>query len=124
MKRERSVRGPEPTIDIQGVTSRIKTGDDLAVAELDGYLRPMLDQYFARRLPDRAEDLTQDTLIEVYAALNRFEPRGKGDFAKSFNSWTFTIARNNLYLELRKVLGKPVRTFSEIKMKDGSTMAD
>ncbi len=96
---------PKPSIDIPLVVKRIKAGDERAFAELDGFLRPELFRYLVRRLPNEAEDLTQDTLSEMYAALPSFEFDLKGkDPTKTFIKWTFTIARANINMELRRII--------------------
>jgi len=45
---------------------------------------------------DRADDLTQDTLIKAWAAQHRFTP------GSSLRAWLFTIMRNTFYSDYRK----------------------
>lgn len=48
------------------------------------------------RVPDRADDLVQETLIKGWAAADRFEP------GTSLRAWLFTIMRNTYYSDYRK----------------------
>jgi RNA polymerase sigma-70 factor, ECF subfamily len=48
-------------------------------------------------LPDRADDLVQETLIKAWAAADRFEPNS------SIRAWLFTIMRNIFYSDFRKL---------------------
>jgi RNA polymerase sigma-70 factor (ECF subfamily) len=48
-------------------------------------------------LPDRADDLVQETLIKAWAAADRFEPNS------SIRAWLFTIMRNIFYSDYRKL---------------------
>ena len=47
-------------------------------------------------LPDRADDLVQETLVKAWAAAERFES------GTSIRAWLFTIMRNIFYSEYRK----------------------
>ena len=47
-------------------------------------------------MPDRADDLVQETLIKAWAAADRFIP------GTSLRAWLFTIMRNAFYSEYRK----------------------
>ena len=47
-------------------------------------------------VPDRADDLVQETLIKAWAAADRFEPNS------SIRAWLFTIMRNIFYSDYRK----------------------
>ena len=47
--------------------------------------------------PELADDLTQDTFINIYKALETYSPE-KGNF----KTWAFTIARNIFYMHLRR----------------------
>jgi RNA polymerase sigma-70 factor (ECF subfamily) len=48
------------------------------------------------RMPDRADDLVQDTLIKAWAAADRFV------LGTSMRAWLFTILRNTFYSGYRK----------------------
>ncbi|MBB4198925.1 RNA polymerase subunit sigma [Rhodoblastus sphagnicola] len=47
-------------------------------------------------MPDRADDLVQETLIKAWAASNRFQE------GTSIRAWLFTIMRNTFYSDYRK----------------------
>ena len=104
----------QPEIDIPCVVERAKTGDEQAVEVLDGFLRPKLTTFFRRRLPDEAEYLAQDTLAEVAAAIPSFDPAlGRRDYSTNFMGWTFSIARANLNMELRRSLRERTVPFED-----------
>lgn len=117
----------QPKIDIPSIIDRIKIGGEQAFVELDDYLRPRLNRFFNRRLPGQAEDLTQNTLAEVYEAIPSFEPTLDGrDYSLSFLAWTYVIARNNMNTELRSIIGEPATPFSEVIIgrQDQVSMSD
>lgn len=127
MSNERRGRdGGEPQqaqIDLESIVGRVVGGDEGAAVELDKYLRQRFARYFARRLPGQAEDLTQDTLMDISVALPNFDPTiGKGDFSQNFTNWSYAIARSNLNMELRRTLGNQARPFSEVTMTGGRSM--
>lgn len=45
--------------------------------------------FIQNRVPDDAEDLTQEIMLKVYQNLERFDPN------RSFNAWIYSIARNH-----------------------------
>ncbi|MBL4687407.1 MAG: RNA polymerase sigma factor [Nannocystaceae bacterium] len=74
--------------------SKWRQGDSAAGAQLLGRLRPQLRSYFARRLPDQADDLTHEVLIACIEGRERF--RGEAPYA----AYVFTIARRYLVREI------------------------
>jgi RNA polymerase sigma-70 factor, ECF subfamily len=68
---------------------RYAAGDDTAFAELYDALAPRLHQFLSRQTRDvaRAEDLLQQTLLQIHGARGRFVP-GADVFP-----WAFAIAR-------------------------------
>ena len=68
-----------------------RAGQDLCERYLDEVLR-----FFQHKLPSEAEDLTQQTFMACVKSRDQF--RGKS----SFRTYLYTIARNELYMRLRK----------------------
>lgn len=56
----------------------------------------MISHFFEHKLPGDADDLTQQTFLACVKARDQF--RGKS----SFRTYLFTIARNELYMRLRR----------------------
>ena len=79
-------------------------GDQDAFEVLDGHLRPRLRGYFFGRLPDDADDLTQETLIVIVSNLPRFKEKNSGeeDFSEHLVSSSFVIAKQVLNKEFRR----------------------
>jgi RNA polymerase sigma-70 factor (ECF subfamily) len=82
------------------VIRRVKAGDREAFALLvEKYHRPLLGFiYHLLGNPSAVEDVGQEVFLSAYRSLSRFEvERGT-----PFSAWLFTIARNQVYDELRK----------------------
>jgi len=75
-------------------------GDREAFAVLAGTYYDRLYRWLYHLTRDRhgAEDLTQETLLKAYAALERFEP------GTNFRAWLFRIAYNNFVNHRRSAL--------------------
>lgn len=87
---------------------RAQAGDDRAFRALvERYQRPIWELCWRFTAPaglgDRAEDLTQETLVRVYRALPGFDPRG----AARLSTWILTIAARLACNELRRVRPEP-----------------
>ncbi|OGH37837.1 MAG: hypothetical protein A3B44_01190 [Candidatus Levybacteria bacterium RIFCSPLOWO2_01_FULL_38_21] len=97
---ERSVLTREPTepiIDWPSVVQGSISGDEESIRQLDGVLRPRLKPLFIGMMKnpdeDKAEDLTQETMIRVLNALPKF--RGEGNnFRNILLGWVDVIAAN------------------------------
>lgn len=81
-----------------------KNGDQYAFAAIDEELRPRMERYFHSRLPEEADDLTQETIIRISRGLTRFSPRGERPYAQQFTLWSFAIAKTTLNEELRRMI--------------------
>lgn len=108
-------------VNLSAIVGRVKAGDELAFDELFGYLTPRLQRFFQRRLPNDAEDLAQDTLTEMVAALPKYDMAVAGDQNRQFLGWTFTIARSVLNMELRGKIGRPATPFSDVNKHLGKS---
>src|SRR5262245_9071599 len=90
------------------LAERAQRGDEAALGELiDRYSRPLFN--FALRFlgsADDAEDIAQQTFVQVYLAL----PRARTDLP--FRPWVYRIARN---LCLNRLRDKRWLTFSQIE---------
>ncbi|HAV13658.1 MAG TPA: hypothetical protein DCX06_09260 [Opitutae bacterium] len=96
----------EQTIeDIDSVCLRaIAQGDRAAFASIVERWQTRLINFFYRSTSNRsdAEDLAQETFIELYRAAGRYEPRG------TFNAFIFTLARRRLIDSYRKQSRRPL----------------
>src|SRR5260370_4498739 len=81
-----------------GAMDRYARGDDSAFSELYDALAPRLSSFLLRRTRDttRAEDLLQQTFLQMHCARRHFAP------GASATSWAFAIARNLLVDTYRK----------------------
>ena len=77
---------------------------DWAVAALYKDLQPPMLGYLRSKCPAEAEDLAQETWIDVARGLSRFRG-GEQDFRR----FVFTIARRRLIDHLRRAASRPVR---------------
>jgi RNA polymerase sigma-70 factor (ECF subfamily) len=77
---------------------RYAQGDDAAFAALYDALAPRLHQYLVRqtRQPSRADDLLQQTLLQMHRARGRFAPGAE------VLPWAFAIARRLLIDSIRR----------------------
>jgi len=78
-----------------------KQGDFDAFGQLVGKFEKMVYNLGVRLLgrPSEAEDILQETFLQVYKALPRFEGNG------GLSSWIYTIALNQCRMRLRKNKG-------------------
>jgi len=74
---------------------RYAGGDDAAFAELYDLLAPRLRSFLRRRTAN-AEDLLQQTFLQMHCARGHFVPRG------DMTAWAFVIARRVLIDDFRK----------------------
>ena len=72
-----------------------RDGDEAAGRELFARHFDATFRFFRAKLPDAAEDLTQQTFLGCVRGKDRF----RGD--ASFRTYLFTVARNRLYTHLR-----------------------
>jgi len=72
--------------------ARYAAGDDTAFPELYRLLAPRLHAFLGRRLrnPSQAEDVLQQTFLQIHAARSRFSP------GSEVMPWAFAIARRLL----------------------------
>lgn len=94
-----------PVEDIDSLCVRsIAEGDREAFANLVGRWQNRLINFFYRSTSNRAdaEDLAQETFIELYRVADRYEARG------SFSAFLFTIARRRLIDSYRKSARRPL----------------
>jgi RNA polymerase sigma factor (sigma-70 family) len=85
------------------VLDAARSGADWAVAALYGDLQPAVLGYLRSKCPGEAEDLAQETWIDVARGLTRFRG-GEQDLRR----FVFTIARRRLIDHLRRAASRPV----------------
>lgn len=78
------------------VLQRWRDGDRRAGEELCARHFDEIYQFFQHKLPDDADDLTQQTFLACVRARDQFGGRS------SFRTYLFTIARNELFMRLRR----------------------
>ncbi len=88
---------------------RIKRGDRVAFSELVEKYKQPLANFIFRTLRDEteAEDVAQNTFLQVYKFRDRYEPTAK------FTTWLFTIARNLCLNEIRRRTRHPAESIHE-----------
>jgi RNA polymerase sigma factor (sigma-70 family) len=79
------------------VLQRWRDGDQRAGQELCTRHFAGIYRFFEHKLPGEADDLTQQTFLACVRARDQF--RGQS----SFRTYLFSIARNELYMRLRKI---------------------
>ena len=87
---------------MEEIITRILDGDRHAYLEIVDAYSPNLRAYFASRITDPAtiDDLTQETFIAAYQALDRFDP------SRNFSAWIKGIAHKRLMMNLRSIYAK------------------
>ena len=77
---------------------RCQAGDDAALGELIAGYSPGLRFFLAKMIgsPEAADDLMQETWIDVYRNINRLKNAG------AFAAWLYRIARDKAHRELRR----------------------
>jgi RNA polymerase sigma-70 factor (ECF subfamily) len=88
----------EPRSDADRAMERYAAGDSAAFGEVYDALAPRLYGYLVRqtRDPSRAEDLLQQTMLQMHRARDRFIPGAE------VTPWAFAIARRLLVDEVRR----------------------
>ncbi|WP_169305322.1 RNA polymerase sigma factor [Coraliomargarita akajimensis] len=98
---------PSPTVveDIDSACLKaIAAGDQTAFASIVERWQVRLINFFYRSVGNRsdAEDLAQETFLELYRAAGRYEHRG------TFKAYIFTVARRRLIDSYRKKERRPL----------------
>lgn len=88
---------------------RVRHGDAAAMRTLMARHRDAVYAMARRMLPDsaEAEDLAQRTFIRVWKAAHSYEPTAK------FTTWLFTILKNLVFNEVRRLSRKPASSLEE-----------
>lgn len=89
-------------IDLDGVLSKAREGDEASIAALYRSIHPRLLRYLNRRVPGMGEDLASETWLAVARQLPRFE--GTADDLRAL---IFTIARRRAVDHLRRLRRSP-----------------
>lgn len=103
------------------LVERFKNGDRAAFDELYNKYKARMLNYLHRFLGDReaAEDLAQETFIQVYVNIKGYRPVGM------FKSWLYKIASNIAKNEHRKrAHRKEASLYAELADGGGLTLAD
>lgn len=97
----------------ESVVKRVLAGDQGAATELDNFLRPYLLNAFIGKLGDpvEAEELTQNTLIQVFMNLNRVDRYG------GIRTWALTIGDFQRKGEYTKKSRRPQETLSPFQSR-------
>ncbi|HTO92382.1 MAG TPA: sigma-70 family RNA polymerase sigma factor [Candidatus Sulfotelmatobacter sp.] len=90
--------------DDSGIVQRCLAGDERAYRELvEHYQKPVYTVAFRMlRSAEDAEDITQETFVRVFRALDRYDP------SRSFEAWLFTITTRLCIDLLRRRKVRPV----------------
>jgi len=100
---------------------RIRTGDEVAFELVFYKYKGKLYDFVRRSLPpsDDAESIVQDIFVKLWSKRNELDP------SKSLNAFLYTIAKNEIYGHLRKLLvrRKYLEEFSYL-LNDDSAATD
>jgi RNA polymerase sigma-70 factor (ECF subfamily) len=93
----------------------LRSGDRQAFADLVDAYSPLIYRLALRMLrdPQDAEDVLQETFLNAYRALDRFEGRS------SLGTWLYRIAANQALMRLRKVEPPLVSVDDPVRGADG-----
>ena len=97
-------KGEEPAAPTYWEAIEAVKGDQFAMLALLRRIRPRLVRWFDRRLGARlrsrtdAEDLAQDSLLEICQRLPNFEPRGQ----REFRAWLRVILKHQISAAARR----------------------
>jgi RNA polymerase sigma factor (sigma-70 family) len=85
------------SVNWESLVSKTINGDIIAQDKLFFELNEKFSAFFRRRNPAMAEDLVNNTLIDIHLALDSFDPtKGLGStFNENFNAWAMAIGRRN-----------------------------
>lgn len=92
-------------LEIQHIVDGIREGDVDSQIAVDTLLRNRLLTYikkFGGEIANRAEDLTQETLLKVFMRIGTYD-----ESQGLFTSWSLSIAHNLVLDELRKLRSRP-----------------
>lgn len=98
--------GPETSLDL---LRRAQAGDASALDALMARYRPRIARWASGRLPAYArdlidtQDLVQETLIQAFRRIERFEIRGEG----ALQAYLRQILLNAVRMELRRIKRRP-----------------
>ncbi|MDL4772111.1 RNA polymerase sigma factor [Actinomadura xylanilytica] len=91
-----NLRPTAPAVPAAAIAARLAQDDESALADCHTALGPALRRYLRRLVPDDlVDDVVQAVLVELWRCRHRF------DQARSFEAWTFTIARRRAIDQLR-----------------------
>jgi RNA polymerase sigma-70 factor, ECF subfamily len=95
---ERNRKADHPNAALDAAMDRYAHGDDTAFVEVYDGLTPRLQAFLARYTRDRAraEDVVQQTMLQIHRARGRFTPGGQ------VVPWAFAIARRLLIDQHRR----------------------
>lgn len=92
-----------PSLNIPEIVEKSKSGEVDAKNILGSHLIAKLSPLAQRRIPEKADDLVQESLIRIFSNLDNFDPEwGKGSYTQNFYAWSFVIAKNVLIDEIRR----------------------
>ena len=88
-------------------TVRLRSGDPAAFSAVVARYQHRLYRYFVRLVRDRAtaDDLFQQTWLQVVRQIHRYDPR------RSFDTWLFAVAHNTAIDLLRRRPGEALEDY-------------
>jgi RNA polymerase sigma-70 factor, ECF subfamily len=111
--------GPESSLDL---LARAQNGDAEALDGLIARYLPRLQRWASGRLPDWArdlaetQDLVQETVVQAFKHIDRFEVRGEG----ALQAYLRQALMNRIRSEIRRVARRPATSELDSKAEDAS----
>lgn len=114
MDQENDISGDERD---RVLMARIQKGDQKALAELIHYHQDSVYGTVARMLPNNmdVEDIAQQVFIRIWRAAHSYEATAK------FTTWMYTILRNLVFNEYRRLSRKPTYSSDAIEEECGQS---
>ena len=119
LPKDRIVRLQHEDVLVQRLVQRVaKNLDREAFAELFDIVAPRIKSFMIRKgaLPDVAEDVVQETMINVWTKAGLYNP-AKG----SALAWIFTIARNLRIDRIRRETSRPISELGDFDAPSDET---
>ena len=120
VERDRSIDSSASVDESAALMQQLASGDDTALVNLIERWKIPLFRFFHRSLRSHAdsEELTQQVFIKLHGSAHRYKPTAK------FSTYLFTIARNLLLDEIKRLNRRPVDTVDPAELNMSTPSRD